>query len=83
MTLYVDSIKSNDLKIENEEASTMTIFYTKGDLARAARMTNQGIIYAERRGDLKAVAKTVRGVALYDQKQAEQFLRNREQGDRK
>jgi hypothetical protein len=61
-----------------KEDSHMTIFYTKGDIARAARLTNQAIIYAERRGELQAAAKTVKGVALYDQKQAEQFLKNRE-----
>jgi hypothetical protein len=61
----------------------MTSLYTRGDLARAARMTNQGIKYAEQRGELKPIAKTIGGLSLFDQKQAEIFLESRKQADRK
>jgi hypothetical protein len=60
----------------------MTIYYTRGDLARSARVTNQAIVYAERRGEITPIGKTVRGMALYDQAQSERFLKNRAQANR-
>jgi len=61
----------------------MTKLYTRGDLARAARLTNQGIKHAEIRGEIQPVAKTVGGISLFNEKQVEKFLESRKQSDRK
>ena len=61
----------------------MTEFFTKGDIAKDARMTRQGVDAAYQRGELKPIARTIGGIVLFDRQQAEKFVQSRKQTNRK
>lgn len=53
---------------------------TKGDIAKMARLTGQGITYAVERGELKPVARTGSGILLFDPRDVEKYLDSRKRG---
>jgi hypothetical protein len=57
----------------------MTEFFTKGDIAKQSKLTGQGVAAAMQRGELKPIARTVGGIALFDRQQAEKFIESRKQ----
>jgi hypothetical protein len=60
----------------------MTEFFTKGDIAKKAHMTGQGVSAAVQRGELQPAARTVGGIALFNREQAEKFVESRKLTER-